>query len=175
MSSPLTAEQLRNLLEYRPDTGRFYWKVRRGSALPGSEAGSWQTYGYRKIVIERRPYLAHRLAWLYVYGEHPIGVIDHSNRDRTDNRIENLEDRPRGRNAANRERRSQSGFTGICFERSKWVARFGVNGRTFYLGSYDTPKKAASRYQTAARLLHGDFQNAKGRRNSSRSSGVDDC
>ena len=61
---------------YCPETGRFFWRARRGSATPGSEAGSWQTHGYRTISVDNRRYLAHRLAWLYVYGRHPIAVID---------------------------------------------------------------------------------------------------
>ena len=157
MNSPLTAERLRELLSYCPDTGRFYWKVRRGAADPGSEAGTWHPEGYRRIVIGRRPYMAHRLAWLYVYGYHPIGVIDHINWDRADNRITNLFDRPGPANARNRERRNRSGFTGVYREGSKWVARIGINGEVLRLGSFNSPESAAKRYERAARLIHGDF------------------
>ena len=129
MSSLVTAERLRELLDYSPDTGRFCWRARRGSAAPRSEAGCWDTHGYRRITVEGRHYLAHRLAWLYVYGYHPIGVIDHRNRDRADNSITNLLDLPAARNAGNRQKRSQSGFTGVRPMGSKWVARIGINGR----------------------------------------------
>jgi hypothetical protein len=115
------------------------------------------THGYRRITVERRHYLAHRLAWLYIYGYHPIGVIDHRNRDRADNSIANLLDRPAARNAGNREKRSQSGFTGVRPMGSKWVARIGINGGILHLGCYDSPEKAAARYERAARLIHGDF------------------
>jgi hypothetical protein len=106
--------------------------------------------------------MAHRLAWLYVYGRHPIGVIDHLNRDRADNRITNLLDRPAGANARNREKRSQSGFAGVFREGSKWVARIGINGRILRLGSFNSPERAAKRYERAARLLHGDFARMEG-------------
>jgi hypothetical protein len=95
--------------------------------------------------------MAHRLAWLYVYGYHPIGVI------RADNRITNLFDRPGPANARNRERRNRSGFTGVYREGSKWVARIGINGEVLRLGSFNSPESAAKRYERAARLIHGDF------------------
>jgi hypothetical protein len=157
MKSELTAERLRKLLYYCPDTGRFYWKVHRGSALPQTEAGNCGNDGYRRIVIDGRSHRAHRLAWLYVYGEHPIGVIDHDNQNPSDNRIANLRDGPPAVNAENRRKRGQSGFLGVRRCGSKWVARIGVNGESLHLGTYDSPKKAAARYERAARLLHGSF------------------
>jgi hypothetical protein len=157
MSSLLTAERLREVLYYYPDTGRFYWRVRCGPATPGSEAGTWDAYGYRAIRIDTRRYFAHRLAWLYVYGRHPIGVIDHLNHDRADNSITNLMDRPRARNAGRREKRSQSGFMGVRREGSKWAAKININGEELRLGLFKSPEKAAARYERAARLLHGDF------------------
>jgi HNH endonuclease len=153
----LTVGQLRELLDYSPDAGRFYWKVWRGCAAPGTEAGTWTSHGYRRIMVRRRTYMAHRLAWLYVYGYHPIGVIDHINWDRGDNRITNLLDRPGPANARNRERRNRSGFTGVYREGSKWVARIGINGGVLRLGCFNSPKSAAKRYERAARLIHGDF------------------
>ena len=86
----LTAERLRQLLDYSPETGLFYWRVKRGSVAAGTEAGTWHGNGYRKIHIDGVPHLAHRLAWLYVHGEHPTGEIDHRNGNPADNRISKL-------------------------------------------------------------------------------------
>jgi hypothetical protein len=82
MRTEPTAERLRQLLYYCPRTGRFHWRVKRGNAAAGFEAGSGSKDGYRTIQIDGRPYYAHRLAWLYVHGEHPAGQIDHKNNKR---------------------------------------------------------------------------------------------
>lgn len=94
----LTAETVRALLDYSGDTGHFRWKE------TGKPAGGLQDKGYRIIEIGGTPYYAHRLAWLYTHGVWPEADLDHINRNRDDNRIENLRDVSRSEN--NRNRRS---------------------------------------------------------------------
>jgi len=86
----VNAETVRGLFDYSPDSGVFVNKVTRGNKRKGTVAGIIDHTGYVRITINRVPYLAHRLAWLYVYGEWPAKDIDHKNRNRSDNRITNL-------------------------------------------------------------------------------------
>ena len=86
----LTAERLRELLSYSPETGLFYWRVSKGSVAAGTQAGNPGVRGYIVIRIDGVPHYAHRLAWLHVHGEHPTGEIDHRNNNRADNSISNL-------------------------------------------------------------------------------------
>jgi hypothetical protein len=86
----LTAERLREILGYDPETGLFTRLVRTGRIRAGEVAGTAHSRGYRSIVIDGRVYLSHRLAWLYVHGEWPPEQIDHINRNRADNRLVNL-------------------------------------------------------------------------------------
>jgi HNH endonuclease len=169
MKTDLNAELLRELLDYHPETGRFYWRVRRGSASVGTEAGSWHSHGYRVIMINGRSFYAHRLAWLHVHGKHPAGVIDHKNHDRSDNRIVNLEDRPPAANAGNRQKRSRSGFPGVVRRGSRWAAVISINRQRLRLGIFDSPVKAAARYQRAARLIHGRLATGEDRNSPGRS------
>lgn len=53
-------------------------------------AGAKETRGYRQIRIDGILFMAHRLVWLMIRNEWPLDDIDHINRNRDDNRIENL-------------------------------------------------------------------------------------
>ena len=54
------------------------------------QAGTPDREGYVVIRYAGKGYKAHRLAWLHVYGRWPNGPLDHINRLKNDNRIENL-------------------------------------------------------------------------------------
>ena len=86
----ITQEELKELLDYNPETGLFTWNV-YNNIKNKTTAGTFND-GYIQIKIKQKIYQAHRLAWLYVYGEWPKGQIDHINGIRDDNRIENLRD-----------------------------------------------------------------------------------
>jgi hypothetical protein len=91
----LTREQLKEALDYNPDTGLFTWKKLPKAAhrkKVGEIAGSHDEKGYIRIGINGTVYKSHRLAWLYVYGQWPSKIIDHVNGVNDDNRISNLRD-----------------------------------------------------------------------------------
>ena len=68
----LTHERLKELLEYRPDEGRFYWRKARGHKKAGSVAGSLREEdGFRNITIDKRSYGSQKLAHFYKEGEWP--------------------------------------------------------------------------------------------------------
>ncbi len=141
----LTAEELRERLDYDPETGDFVWKkTLSGKNLNGKIAGKVNSDGYRSIKINYKDYLAHRLAWLFVYKEWPQQFIDHINGNRLDNRICNL------RNADyfvnNRNRTKAKGFSRIGI---KFRARIVVNEHTIHLGLFDTEQEANFAYLSA--------------------------
>jgi HNH endonuclease len=145
------------VLQYFPTTGRFRWRVRHGTRRPRVEAGTRQASGYHRIRVDGVFHSSHRLAWLYVHGEHPTGEINHKNGKRADNRIANLEQLPHRENVWHAVTRRMSGTTGLYRRRGKWEARITVNGRQYCLGTYDTRKEASAAYRCAARLLRGDL------------------
>jgi hypothetical protein len=149
----LTAQRLHELLHYEPETGQFTWIVSRGNQFskPGMKAGFKDTYGHFGIEIDGKRYLSHRLAWLYVYGKWPEHQIDHINRIRDDNRIENLRDVKGVVNASNKGNycNNTTGFKGVTIKNGRFVAQITIDGKCKYIGSFDTAEKASDAYQQA--------------------------
>jgi hypothetical protein len=164
MTQLVTRARLEELLTYVRKTGVFYWRKKHGGGGPGIEAGTADADGYIRISIDRRPYMAHRLAWLYVHGEHPIGTIDHRNGTRHDNRIVNLRPCRGPENHWNRRSRPNStGFKGVRRVASgKFVARIKWYGTAFHIGTYSTAEEAARNYDCHAYVLFGDFARPNG-------------
>lgn len=158
--SELTADRLRELLHYEPDSGVFVWrKTTSNKALEGDVAGCWSR-DRLLIGINRRLYQAHRLAWLYVHGRWPVGVIDHINGDARDNRLANLRDVTQTVNQQNRRKAcagSTSQLLGICWakERQQWVAQIRIPGQgKKTLGYRNSEAEAYELYLAAKRKYH---------------------
>lgn len=158
----LTQERLKEKVEYDAITGVFTWKKGRGPVKSGSVAGRPHVHGYVRITIDYKDYLAHRLAWLYEYGDWPENEIDHINCDKKDNRIVNLREATRAQNCRNTSASSRSilGIKGVS-ERSDCINRFSAKiyfeGKITCLGQFATEKEAKAAYDKAATELHGDF------------------
>jgi len=158
----LTAEWLRELLDYDAETGVFTWLVSANNRTKaGSVAGSPHGGGYIIIGVRGRMYLAHRLAWLWVHSEWPPHDVDHINLDKTDNRIANLRLATRSQNKANTLRpfTNTSGVKGVSWHRQgrKWQARIKVNGKNKNLGLFTNIDAAAAAYRHAADEHFGEF------------------
>lgn len=156
----LTVDELRHALSYDPETGVFTWhRPAAHNVKAGQRATAKCGAGYGHIMVKRRRYKAHVLAWLYVHGEWPTGVVDHINGIKDDNRISNLRLATRSLNAANSARRScsTSGFKGVTACKKRWRAQITVNQRVVYLGLYATKEAAHAAYANAARLHFGEF------------------
>ena len=146
----LTAERVRDVLTYDPATGVFRWRVAAsGRVQIGMIAGRTKIDGYRGIKIDGKEYQAHRLAWLYVHGFWPACHIDHINGIRNDNRLSNLRDVSRSENAQNQYR-----VLGVCLTRRKFQAQIKIDGKSRYLGRFETAELAHQAYIKAKRRLH---------------------
>lgn len=158
----LSQDKLKSLLHYDKDTGIFTRAISRGAVYQkGQQAGSPNGKGYLIIWVDGKRYLAHRLAWFYVYGYFPDGMIDHRNRNRKDNRICNLREATKPQNGQNSKMYSKntSGCKGVHWHsRDKsWRVTCRVNGVTHQIGYFKDKEKAAEAYRSFAMKNHGEF------------------
>lgn len=156
----LTQERLKEILSYDPKTGIFAHNTNRSNCVKiGSIAGCINFGGYRAIVVNCRSFLAHRLAWFYIYGQWPNKNIDHINGLRDDNRLSNLREASQSENLQNQHNpglSNKSGYLGVHFRKDngRWVAQITVNRKRKHLGCFLSPELASMAYLDAKRKLH---------------------
>lgn len=160
---PLTQELLQELFDYRDD-GTFTWKASPCRRIPaGAVAGTTEpnSRGYMRVKIEGKEYTTHRLVYLYHHGELPE-IVDHINRIKDDNKIENLRGATRCQNAWNVEGSPDAKVSskGITYRRGKpkpWVAELRHNGRRVLHLSCKTRAEAEQAVKEMRRIMHGEF------------------
>jgi hypothetical protein len=168
VDDPLTAEQLRAVLDYDPHSGALTWKAREtwrhswNTRYAGKVAGTpTKPRGYIQIAIYGELYLAQRLAWLWMTGAWPAFEVDHWDTDTSNNRWSNLRAATSSENKMNKGHRSDntSGYKGVWWSkrRNKWIAEVMVDGKKRQAGSFDTAIEAHIARMKAAQDLHGDF------------------
>lgn len=168
----ITQEYLKEALSYDKETGIFKWRLDR----PESHFKDWRgkngfysninenliagspsrpskrnPTSYIVIGLNGKNYKAHRLAWLYVYGEWPEEDIDHIDLNTKNNAISNLRLSINKLNHKNRSKYSNnsSGVVGVSFHKKtgKWQAEGQeiVDGKRIrhYLGLFKTLEDAA--------------------------------
>ena len=152
----LSQSRLQELLCYDEHTGLFTWRIHAGNRLANSAAGSLCKRGYLDVSVDGKSYRAHRLAWLYVHGNFPVGVIDHINGNRSDNRITNLRDVTNTRNLLSFRKtnhNNSSGFIGVNKNHNGWRAEIKVNYKNINLGTYPTKEEASIAYSAVKLFL----------------------
>ena len=150
----LTAERLRALIQYRPGSGEFEWLVTRRGVTAGGMAGCINGQGYRVIEIDGRTYRGGRLAFLWMTGQWPDGVVDHIDGDRSNDVWWNLRAVTRGENTRNRRTaRSNTGLLGVVQQPRKrsprWTAQITINGVSRHLGTHSSMIAASQAYWRA--------------------------
>lgn len=157
-TAPLTADRLRELIDYEPLTGVFkrrvvIWKV----GHVGQTIGHTNNQGRIEVSVDGKVYLAHRLAWLYMTGAWPKNQIDHKDGDPSNNAFDNLRDVTGTENMQNQRKARSNNIVGLLGVRKhyrKWQASISVNGKAVFLGSFDTAEQAGQAYIEAKRLYH---------------------
>lgn len=158
----LTLKELRENLHYDPETGALCWKSHPAGkyVVPGRPTGLTPSVRHRKISIFGKRYLVHRVIWFWMTGSWPDGLIDHKDRDPTNNRWQNLRVANYLQNVGNtgKKRQNKCGLKGIMEAGSnRWAAQISKNYRSTHIGTFDCPAAAHFAYLIEAHKHFGDF------------------
>lgn len=158
-SISLTADRLREVLHYDPETGDFTW-IRTDSGRRkrvGTVSCNRPNHAYIAICIDGKKHLAHRLAYLWMYGRWPASLVDHFDWNGLNNKWSNLrvfDDLPDAQNQRHRRglnKNNTSGIRGIGWDKRKRKWRVRVCDE--HLGYFEDKEEA----ERVARLARKDW------------------
>jgi len=159
-----THQWLKENMDFDQATGVFSWAkpgYGRTVGKPIGEKPRADGTQYLMMRINGQLLYAHRLAWFYVTGDWPSGVIDHIDGNKTNNAISNLRPATHAQNAARRKTTRLIGPSrGVVPHQGGYVARIHHAGKRHYLGYFLDPEKAKEAYEAKAKELHGEFAHA---------------
>jgi len=160
-SAQITQKIISDLFYY--SDGALYWKVSRHNSINiGTRAGCSDVKGYRRIRVNNKKYMEHRLIFLLHKGYMPT-FIDHIDNNILNNKIENLRECTNGQNRQNSRvsRNNQSGVKNVTWDskHKKWRVQVRANGATYrsqYLDDLEEAKRIAHNMRE---IHHGEYCN----------------
>lgn len=135
-------KEFKRCFNYNPTTG----EVRRNGS--NKLTGSVGKKGYLQLSLNGTLYMATHVIWVIMTGQFPANTVDHKDRNKLNNKWDNLSDATMLRQSYNRpERANKTGLYGVTkVYNGKYQAKVTKAGQTIYLGSFDSPQEA---HQTA--------------------------
>lgn len=161
----ITQENLKALLHYNPETGRFTWVVNYGGHIEyGKEAGGIDVdtrpggKTYLRVTLYKQMFFMHRLAFLYMTGEFPKNVVDHIDGNGINNKWSNLRDVTIAENNRNNKKRidNTSDVTGVSWNKKNenWNVNINHEGQQIHLGTFDSKQEAIAARKSAEKILN---------------------
>lgn len=143
---PIPEKNIGDYIGYNPEIGSLTWLQNKGTSKAGDIINpSKSRNGYARFRFNGKLYLGHRVAWFLYYNEQPPERIDHDNRCRSDNRIENLRDATPLLNSQNAEALGYYWHKKFnCFQ-----SQYIKEGKKINLGLFECPLMARLAYLDA--------------------------
>lgn len=117
-----------------------------------------QSYGYATRTVYRNGKKIEQKMHRRILDAGPDDCVDHKNRDRSDNRRENIRICDRSKNMMNRGAWGVISPKGVSLTKEgRYRARIQFEGRPVTIGTFETAEDAATAYRRVARILHGEF------------------
>lgn len=156
-------ERLEQLFEYSEEVGGLVNKINRNKVKKGVRAGCLMKRGYILVTVDSVKYTEHRLVWWMLKGW-DCPKLDHIDRCKTNNRVENLRPVTVSQNLANStDRRSKLGIPGVRILRGRaghrkpYAAYLSHQGKQDHLGYYATPEEAFEVHKAAHIARYGEY------------------
>jgi len=135
--------------------GKLFWKKDPNFSTDyiGSEAGYKAEDGYVYITLKKVKYKRSALVWCLCKKQWPSTrlLLDHINRNKQDDRLENLREVSVAENAWNRK--NVKGYTWEP-SRKKYKVTIMSEGKRVLIGRFDTEAEASEAYNRAKLLYH---------------------
>lgn len=160
MKTDLTQEQVRAIFDYDGENGWLIRKKDEYGRVVNRPCGHKpnRSHGYGAVRVDKKMYLAHRVIWLWHKGELPKNRIDHIDRNKMNNRLENLRAVSPSENQHNHSlrRNNSSGFPGVHFNKqcNKYYAQICKENKRIFIGSCATAEEAFEAYKRAKIKFH---------------------
>ncbi len=135
--------------------GEIRWSVRGPRRTLGKIAGSIISSGYRSVWFSGHRIQYHQIIFYSAHGyiPHDGRVVDHIDRNKLNNKVNNLRDLSLCENArnANTSKNSTSGRTGVHYVKlnKKWSAHIYFDGKRKHLGLFNEFNDAVSAREAA--------------------------
>lgn len=173
-----------DFFSYNKETGKLSWKERpkehfataKGRRLFNTrfaerKAGTPHSCGYEQIMLtlpnkKRELFLVHRIIWEMHNGPIHKGLdIDHIDRNRSNNKIENLRLATRSQNLQNSAyERGVCALPGVSYDKRRkkkpYYSRVRFNGKPLYLGVFSTAEEAHLAWKKACTGLGLEFKSS---------------
>lgn len=127
----------------------------------GEVFGKIYDSGYRVGRLCGKNYKNANLVYLYHKNILPNYCLDHKDRNKSNDKIDNLREATRTQNMWNvGSFGGRSAYKGVNYQKDKgkWRARYKDHGKRFHVGYYDTEEEAAKAYDVATAVLHQQYQ-----------------
>lgn len=136
------------------DSGEIRYLLDTNCCKAGDIAGTEDSRGYKRVSVKKKKILVHRIIWFLHHDNWPE-CVDHINRDKSDNRIENLRACDKSQNKRNVSYGLGAGYRKL--KNGRYEAYATINNCYTYLGTFNSASEAKTFRDEYLKGLYGDY------------------